>query len=140
QPRYSRDSIAEFVLSTNRFDATQGRSMGMMVNAITKSGTNRLSGTFAGYFRDDKWNAADFIQHRVIPYEDQQLSGTLGGPIVKDRIHFFANWEYEREPNTITFSSQYPSFNIDLPGKRLPAADNPVGVPVRVLRRSRYGG
>jgi len=118
QPRYSRDSIAEFVLSTNRFDATQGRTMGMMVNAVTKSGTNKLSGTFAGYFRDDRWNAADFIQHRVIPYQDQQLSGTLGGPVVKDRIHFFANWEYEREPNTITFNSQYPSFDIDLPGKR----------------------
>src|SRR5712691_11715775 len=118
QPRYSRDSIAEFVLSTNRFDATQGRTMGMMVNAVTKSGTNRLSGTLAGYFRNDKWNAADFIQKRVIPYKDQQLSGTVGGPVVKDRIHFFANWEYEREPSTITFSSQYPDFNTDLPGTR----------------------
>jgi len=118
QPRYSRDSIAEFVLSTNRFDATQGRTMGMMVNAVTKSGTNRLAGTFAGYFRDDKLNAADFIQKRVVPYKDQQLSGTVGGPVVKDRIHFFANWEYEHEPSTITFSSQYPGFNIDLPGTR----------------------
>jgi len=118
QPRYSRDSIAEFVLSTNRFDATQGRTMGMMVNAVTKSGTNRLSGTVAGYFRDDKLNAADFIQKRVIPYKDQQLSGTVGGPVVRDRVHFFANWEYEHEPNTITFSSQYPNFNVDLQGTR----------------------
>jgi carboxypeptidase family protein/TonB-dependent receptor-like protein len=118
QPRYSRDSIAEFVISTNRFDATQGRTMGMMVNAITKSGTNTLAGTFAGYFRNDKWNAADFIQKRVVPYEDQQISGTLGGPIVRDRIHFFANWEYEREPSTITFSSVYPTFNVDLPSNR----------------------
>ena len=118
QPRYSRDSIAEFVISTNRFDATQGRTMGMMVSAVTKSGTNTFAGTFAGYFRDDKWNAKDFIQDRVIPYSDQQLSGTFGGPIVRDRIHFFANWEYEREPNTITFNSRYPSFNIDQPGTR----------------------
>ena len=118
QPRYSRDSIAEFVLSTNRFDATQGRTMGMMVNAVTKSGTNRISGTLAGYFRNDKWNAADFIQHRVIPYKDQQLSATVGGPVVRDRVHFFANWEYEHEPSTITFSSQYPNFNVDLPGTR----------------------
>jgi hypothetical protein len=118
QPRYSRDSIAEFELTTNRFDATKGRTQGMMVNAITKSGTNTPSGTFSGAFRDDKWNAKDFIQDRVIPYSDQQISGTFGGPIVRDRIHFFGNWEYEKEPNTITFSSQYPTFNIDQPGTR----------------------
>jgi len=118
QPRYSRDSIAEFLISTNRFDATQGRTMGMLVSAITKSGTNTPTGTFAGYFRHDNLNAKDFIQDRVIPYQDQQLSGTFGGPIVRDRIHFFTNWEYEREPSTITFSSRYPTFNVDLPGTR----------------------
>jgi hypothetical protein len=118
QPRYSRDSIAEFELITNRFDATQGRSQGMVVNAITKSGTNTPAGTFSGYFRDDSMNAEDFIQQRVLPYSDQQLSTTFGGPIRRDRIHFFANYEYEREPRTVTFNSPYPSFNIDLPGTR----------------------
>lgn len=52
QPRYSRDAIAEFQFISNRFDATQGRSMGVQVNAITKSGTNTFSGSFGGYFRD----------------------------------------------------------------------------------------
>jgi hypothetical protein len=118
QPRYSRDSIAEFELITNRFDASQGRSQGMVVNAITKSGTNRNTGTFSGYFRDDRFNAADFIQNRVIPYADQQLSGTFGGPIRRDRIHYFGNYEFEREPGTVTFNSIYPSFNVDLPGTR----------------------
>src|SRR5687767_12143608 len=118
QPRYSRDAIAEFELTTNRFDATKGRTSGMMVNAITKSGTNTPSGTFSGYFRDDRFNAKDFIQDRVIPYSDQQYSGTFGGPIIRDRMHLFGSWEYEREPNTVTFSSRYPTFNIDLPGVR----------------------
>ncbi|MBI3049233.1 MAG: TonB-dependent receptor [Acidobacteria bacterium] len=118
QPRYSRDAIAEFELITNRFDATQGRSQGMLVNAITKSGTNTPAGTFSGYFRDDDFNAEDFIQRRVLPYSDQQLSATFGGPIRRDRIHFFGNYEYEREPQTVTFNSPYPSFNIDLPGTR----------------------
>ena len=103
QPRYSRDSIAEFQLTTNRFDATQGRTMGMMVNAITKSGTNQFAGTFGGYFRRDSWNAEDFIQKKVLPYKDTQVSGTIGGPIVKDRVHFFGNYEYERNPQTFTF-------------------------------------
>jgi hypothetical protein len=118
QPRYSRDSIAEFEIITNRFDATQGRSQGMVVNAITKSGTNTAAGTFSGYFRNDSMNAKDFIQDRVLPYSNQQLSGTFGGPIRRDRIHFFGNYEYEREPQTVTFNSPYPSFNIDLPGTR----------------------
>jgi hypothetical protein len=117
QPSYSMDAIAEFVIVTNRFDATQGRSAGMQANAITKSGTNNFAGTFSGYFRDDRMNAADFIQKRVVPYENQQFSSTFGGPIRKDRIHFFGNYEQEREPSTVTFSSPYPSFNVDLLAK-----------------------
>ena len=107
------DAIAEFVLVTNRFDATQGRSAGMMANAVTKSGTNNFSGTLSGFFRSDRFNAPDFIQNRVLPYSNQQVSGTLGGPIVRDRAHFFVNYEIEREPRTITFSSAFPAFNID---------------------------
>ena len=118
QPRFSRDAIAEFELTTNRFDATKGRTAGMMVNAITKSGTNTPSGTFSGYFRDDKWNAEDHIQNRVLPYSNKQYSGTFGGPILRDRIHFFGNMEYETEPSTVTFSSPYPAFNIDQEGTR----------------------
>ncbi len=85
QPKYSRDAIAEFELISNRFDATQGRSAGLQVNAITKSGTNTPSGSLGGYFRNDRFNAADAIQQRVLPYSNQQLSGTFGGPIRKDR-------------------------------------------------------
>jgi hypothetical protein len=118
QPRFSRDAIAEFVLITNRFDATQGRSTGMLVNAITKSGTNTAAGSFSSYFRDDTFNAADHIQQRVLPYSNQQVSSTFGGPIRRDRIHFFVNYEYEREPNTITFDSPYPAFNIDFTNTR----------------------
>ena len=118
QPRLSRDAIAEFEFISNRFDATQGRSLGVQVNAITKSGTNVLAGTFSGYFRDDSLNAADFIQKRVLPYSNQQLSGTFGGPIRRDRIHFFGNYEYEREPSTFTHNTPFPSFNIDLAGTR----------------------
>lgn len=90
QPRYSRDSIAEFEFISNRFDATQGRSMGVVVNAVTKSGTNRPSGIFSGYFRDDKLNATDHVLNRVPTYSNQQLSGTYGGPIRRDRVHIFA--------------------------------------------------
>jgi len=113
QPRYSRDAIAEFELITNRFDATQGRSAGLQVNAITKSGTNSFSGLVSGYFRDDRFKAADFIERRVVPYSNQQVSATFGGPIRTDRMHFFVNYEYEREPQTVTYNSPFPGFNVD---------------------------
>ena len=113
QPSFGRDAIAEFQLS-GRFDATQGRSSGTQVNVVTKSGTNVPSGTLSGYFRHDNMNAEDFIQHRVLPYANQQISGTAGGPIRRDRIHFFFSYEYEREPSTVTHNTPYPSFNVDL--------------------------
>jgi hypothetical protein len=118
QPRFSRDAIAEFQFLSSRFDATQGRSSGVQVNAITKSGTNRPAGTFAGYFRDDRLKSADFITGRVLPYSNQQLSGTFGGPILRDKLHFFANYEYEREPRAQAFTTAWPRFNIEVEGTR----------------------
>jgi hypothetical protein len=117
-PTFSRDAIAEFEFLANRFDATQGRSLGVQLNVITKSGANTPAGSFSGYFRDDRLNAADFIQDRVLPYSNQQVSATLGGPIKRNRAHFFGSYEYEREPQTITYSSRWPSFNIDQPTTR----------------------
>jgi hypothetical protein len=119
QPRYSRDSIAEFEFISNRFDATQGRSMGVVVNAVSKSGTNRPSGTLSGYFRDDRLNTKDYVLNRAPTYSNQQVSGTYGGPIKKDRIHIFANWEGEREPQTFVYANtRYPRFDMDLHGIR----------------------
>ena len=118
QPRFSRDAIGEFILS-NRFDAAQGRSSGIQVNAITKSGTNTPGGTFSGYFRDSKFNAEDPVAGVVLPYQNQQISTTFGGPIVKDRIHYFLNYEFEREPQTYVYNNPtYPKFNTTLTGAR----------------------
>jgi hypothetical protein len=114
QPRWSRDAIAEFQVVQNRFDASLGRSTGMVVNAITRSGTNAFAGTVGGYFRSDQFNAKDFVADRVLPYSNRQVSGTLGGPIIRDRLHFFGAYEYEREPKTFVYTTPYPSFNRDV--------------------------
>ena len=100
QPKFSRESIGEFQIITNMFDITQGRSAGVQVQAISRSGTNRSQGSFYGFFRDDKLNAPDPITNTVLPYENQQIGGAYGGPIVKDKLHYFASYEYEREPGT----------------------------------------
>ncbi len=101
QPKFSREAIAEFQIVTNMFDITQGRSTGVQVQAISRSGTNNLSGAFYGFFRNDKFNAADPVAKRVLPYSNQQTGGALGGPIVRDKLHYFFSYEYEREPATI---------------------------------------
>jgi hypothetical protein len=116
QPRYSQDSIAEFQFLSNRFDATQGRSSGVQVNAITKSGGNRLSGTFRANFRNSKFNAYNPVLARVEPIDNQQYSTAVGGPIVQDKLHYFVNYEYEREPRTSIWNTPYPEFNVDLEG------------------------
>jgi hypothetical protein len=98
QPKVSREAIAEFQIVTNLFDITQGRSTGIQVQAISRSGTNDLRASTFGFFRSDRFNEADFIADKVLPFENQQVGGTLGGPIVRGKAHFFASYEYERQP------------------------------------------
>jgi hypothetical protein len=119
QPGISRDSIAEFQIVTSMFDVTMGRSTGMQVQAITKAGTNNVSGSFYGFFRDDKFNAADAFKKVVLPYSDRQIGGTLGGPIKRDKLHYFASFEGEAEPNTITLlPSALPGQSFLIPTSR----------------------
>ncbi len=117
QPRYSQDSIAEFQFISNRFDATQGRSSGVQVNVITKSGTNRLSGLIRGNFRHDRFNAKNPVLDRVVPINNQQISTALGGPILRDKVHYFGNFEYEREPRSSIWNTPFPAFNVEIQGK-----------------------
>ncbi len=100
QPGISREAIAEYQVVTNMFDVTSGRSAGIQVQAISRAGTNNLAGSVFGYFRDDKFNAPDPFLNRVLPYSNSQVGGTLGGPIVPNRMHYFGSYEREREPNT----------------------------------------
>ena len=104
QPGISREAIAEYQVVTNMFDVTAGRSAGIQVQAITRAGTNDLAGSVYGYFRDDKFNAADAYLNRVLPYSNSQIGGTLGGPIVQNKMHYFGSYEREREPNTAVIS------------------------------------
>jgi hypothetical protein len=115
----SREAIAEYQVVTNLFDVSMGRSTGIQVQAITKSGTNNFDGSVYGYFRDDRLNSADPFTNQVLPYSNQQTGGSLGGPIIQNRAHFFGSYEYEREPNSVVVSpSAYTTGQlITLPSK-----------------------
>jgi len=90
------DSIQEFRVLTNTFDAEYGRNSGSVVNVITKSGTNAVHGNVYEYFRNKVLNAQGYL-NSVKPDEKQnQFGGTLGGPIQKDRTFFFLSYEGRR--------------------------------------------
>jgi len=99
----SPDSIEEFRVLTNTFDAEYGRNSGSVVNVITKSGTNAVHGNLYEFFRNTKLNANPYCLPAVDgvtcdkPQSNQnQFGGTLGGPIVKDRTFFFTSYEGRR--------------------------------------------
>src|SRR5258708_24020480 len=74
EPKLSREAIAEFQVVTNLYDITQGRSTGIQVQAISRSGTNDMHGSTYGYFHSDKFNAADPVTGTSLPYHDQQTA------------------------------------------------------------------
>lgn len=116
QPIISRDAIAQYQIITNLFDVTMGRSTGIQVQAVTKAGSNNMSGSVYGFFRDSRLNAADQYAGRVLPYSNQQLGGTLGGPIALNKAHFFVAYENERAPNTIILTpSALPGQRFEIP-------------------------
>jgi hypothetical protein len=119
QPGISRDAIAEFQVITNLFDVTMGRSVGIQVQAVSKAGTNNPSGSLYGFFRDDAFNAKDAFANRVLPYSNSQMGGTIGGPIIRDKMHYFGSYEYEREPNTTVLTpSALPGQSFSIPTMR----------------------
>src|SRR5438477_436321 len=65
-------------------------------------------------FRNDTFNAKDFILNRVLPYSNQQFSMTVGGPILRDRLHYFAAYEFEHEPRTFNSNSAYAWLNREI--------------------------
>jgi len=94
----SPDSIEEFRVITNSFDAEYGRNSGAVVNVVTKSGTNDLHGSVYEFFRNDVLNAHGytFQQTPKAPFKQNQFGGTFGGPIKKDKSFFFGAYEGRR--------------------------------------------
>ncbi|MDP9147967.1 MAG: carboxypeptidase regulatory-like domain-containing protein, partial [Acidobacteriota bacterium] len=94
----SPDSIEEFRVITNSFDAEYGRNSGAVVNVVTKSGTNELHGSVYEFFRNDILNAHGYTFQPTPkpPFKQNQFGGTLGGPIKKDKTFLFGSYEGRR--------------------------------------------
>jgi hypothetical protein len=112
---YSQENIAEFQVLTNRFDAEHGRVNGAVINAVTKSGTNQVRATGFGYFRNDKFDAKNPFTGVVSPFDEKQVGFNGGGPIVRDRAHFFASYEFQDRAITSRPNTGYAQFDVDVP-------------------------
>ena len=98
------DSIREFSVLTNTYSAEYGRSAGGVVNAITKSGTNQIHGTAFEFLRNSDLDARNFFEvsraplpTHPAPFRRNQFGGSIGGPIKKDKLFYFANYEGLRQ-------------------------------------------
>ncbi|MDX2179753.1 MAG: TonB-dependent receptor [Bryobacteraceae bacterium] len=91
------DALQEFSIETNGYGADKGRNAGAFVSAVTKSGTNEFHGALFEYLRNDKLNARDFFAVSVPPFKRNQFGGTIGGPIRRDKLFFFASYQGTRE-------------------------------------------
>jgi hypothetical protein len=92
----SPDSIAEFRVLTNTFDAEYGRNSGAVVNVVTKSGGNDFHGNAYEFFRNKDLNAQGYFDSEKLDYLQNQFGATFGGPIKKDKTFFFVSYEGNR--------------------------------------------
>ncbi|HKV34458.1 MAG TPA: TonB-dependent receptor [Pyrinomonadaceae bacterium] len=97
------DTLQEFIVQTSLYDASQGRNAGGNVEAVTKSGANDFHGNAYYFFRNRALNANDFFLEQAgqpTPVLSRhQYGGTLGGPIIRDRLFFFGSYQGTRETN-----------------------------------------
>ncbi len=97
-PMPNPDALQEFSVQTNSFSAEYGRNVGAIVNAVTRAGTNRYHGLGFGYFRHYHFNATNFFNPGIDDgLKRSQYGGTVGGPIVKNRMFFFSSYQGTNE-------------------------------------------
>ncbi len=110
---FSYESIQEFQVLQHRWTAEQGRAVGGVVNVITKTGSNEFHGSFFANFRDEALRKFDFFENQrraATPdfekpsFSRQELGGSIGGPIVKEKLFFFFALERFRERQNVAVS------------------------------------
>ncbi|HMD35539.1 MAG TPA: TonB-dependent receptor [Vicinamibacterales bacterium] len=112
------EAVQEFNLITSRYKAEYGRSNGGVLNVVTKSGTNTPAGSFFELFRDTKLNSVTHTEEvnnggNKNPYRRNQFGGSFGGPIAKDKAHFFAAVERTQQDTyqTVDTKGLFPALN-----------------------------
>ncbi len=100
-----QESVQEFRVVNNAFGAEYGRALGGIVNIVTKSGTNELHGSIYDYLQNNATDARSLLQPAPDQYvlRQNQFGAAAGGPIKKDKIFFFTNYEGQRRAESPTY-------------------------------------
>ena len=140
--RPSPDAVAEFKVITSNFSAEYGRVGGAVVNVVMRSGANQFHGTAYEFLRNTKLNAVGFFKPAggVKPTLNQNQFGlTIGGPFVRNRVFFFADYEGFRQIRKTVYFATIPNMN-DRAGvlpvtvyNPLTATLYPAGTPVQMI-------
>jgi hypothetical protein len=106
---FSLEAVREFAVMANQFSAEYGQASGAIVSVITRSGTNNVQGRGFVFHRGDALDAQDPFSKAQgsgqAPFSQQRYGGFLGGPFIRDRLHYFASYEGERQRETTVITS-----------------------------------
>lgn len=106
---FSLEAVREFAVMANQFSAEYGMASGAIVSVVTRSGTNDLQGRVFLFHRDDSFDAVDPFANAQgsgkAPFSQQRYGGFVGGPLVRDRFHYFGSFEGQRERSTQVITS-----------------------------------
>jgi hypothetical protein len=106
------DSISEFRIITNNYDAEYGNYSGGQINVVTKSGTNQFHGSGFEFLRNTALDAKNYYSlptDKTPVFRQNQFGGTFGGPIKKDKTFFFLDYQGTRQTQASTVNIQMPS-------------------------------
>ncbi|MBL8174681.1 MAG: carboxypeptidase regulatory-like domain-containing protein, partial [Bryobacterales bacterium] len=115
------DAIQEFKVQTSGLSAEFGRTVGGVVNATLKSGSNRISGNLFEFHRNNSINARNFFASSMPKLIQNQFGGMVGGPIKKDKLFFFGDFEIFRQAEESLFNLTIPTAEMrrgDFTGQR----------------------
>jgi hypothetical protein len=108
-PLPNPDAIREFAVQTNNYSAQYGRNSSGVVTVLTKSGTNQFHGSVFEFFRDRNFNATTHLAQQKTPYNQHRFGGTVGGPVVHDKLFFFFSYAGFRFISANIFNPTVPS-------------------------------
>jgi len=125
---FNLEAVQEFKIQTMQYNAEYGRSSGGVLTVVTKTGTNNLHGSAYGFFRDQSYasetNSEQLAGSGKQPYDRKQYGASIGGPIVKDKFHFFATYEQtDTTTSYIVDSTDTPYTDINGQSFPTPAKD-----------------
>src|SRR6266699_1982601 len=105
------DMIQEFKVQTNAFTAEYGRNAGIIVNAVSKSGTNGFHGTVFEFVRNEKFDAKNYFDGPgpIAPFKRNSYGYSVGGPIIKNRTFFFTSYEGREGREVTSLRQQVPT-------------------------------